>query len=136
MTKSVFTFLAVVVLMILVGCRTTSDKSDEIDVSVETGKRLFNRAVLGGAAGCATCHSLEPDIVLIGPSLAGVGSLVSERVEGLTAEEYLRQSILEPDANIASGFPAKVMPSTYQKNLSPDEIDSLVIYLLSIKKSD
>jgi len=133
MRNSVLVILTVVVITFLTGCAKASEESAKEEVSVERGKSLFHKAVLGGAAGCVTCHSLEPGAVLIGPSLFGIGTQAGERSPDLMAEEYLRQSILEPDAYIAAGFPTKVMPSTYQNNLTPGEVESLVIYLLSLK---
>jgi mono/diheme cytochrome c family protein len=114
----------------LAACSTGTEVTG---VSAENGQALFQKAVLGGSAGCATCHALEPGAILVGPSLAGIGSQAGERVDSLSAEEYLRQSILKPDDHLAEGFPAGVMPKTYQENLNQDEIESLVAYLISLK---
>ena len=57
---------------------------------VEVGREIFRSA----ETGCEVCHSLAPDRVLVGPSLAGVGSTAGGRVPGMGADEYLRQSIL------------------------------------------
>ena len=129
MKRQINQFFCVTVL-ILAACGS----STEVNLaSTDAGKDLFRQSVLGGAAGCATCHSLEPDTILIGPSLAGIGSLAEGRIEGLSAEEYLRQSITEPNSFLVSGFPEGVMPSTFSENLSNTELDSLVSYLLTLK---
>lgn len=99
----------------------------------ESGKELFEKATLGSAAGCKTCHSLEPGVVIIGPSLAGIGNLAGSRVEGSSAEQYLEESILKPDAYLVDGYPAGVMPKTYTSQLTPEEVDSLVAFMLSLK---
>ena len=69
------------------------------------GERLFNESIIGSASapGCITCHSLEPDVVIVGPSQSDVGARAETEgaALGMSAEEYLRQSIVEPDANIA-----------------------------------
>ena len=44
--------------------------------------------------------------------------------------EYLRQSIVEPDARIAEGFQGGVMPDTYERTLTEEQLDALVQYLL------
>lgn len=122
-------FLVILAVATLVACQGRQEGSS---ASVE-GEALFRQSVLGGSAGCATCHSLEPGVVIIGPSLAGIATLAAERVEGQSAEDYLRQSIVEPDAYLVEGYPAGVMPSKYAEQLSPEEIESLVAYLLTLK---
>ena len=49
----------------------------------------------------------------------------------MSAEEYLRQSILEPDAYIVEGFPAGQMLPNLGEILSPQQIDDLVAFLLT-----
>jgi mono/diheme cytochrome c family protein len=101
--------------------------------STSTGDELFQEATIGSLAGCKTCHSLEPEVVIIGPSLAGIGTLAESRVTGVLAEDYLRQSILDPNAHLVEGFPANVMPNTYQKQLTEEQIEALVNYMLTLK---
>lgn len=95
----------------------------------ETGQELFASAVLGGQAGCVTCHSLEPDRVVVGPSLAGVGERAATRVPGQSAREYLRTSIVMPDSHVVEGFDSGRMPSNWGAVLTEAEIAALVDYL-------
>jgi cytochrome c2 len=97
------------------------------------GERLFTGAVQSKNTGCQICHSLEPGVVLVGPSLAGVASRAAARVPGMIAEDYLRQSIVEPDTFIVPDFPAGQMVPTYLQILSKEEIDDLVAFLLTLK---
>ena len=97
------------------------------------GKELFAQAVIGSQAGCAACHSLEPGVVVIGPSLAGIGDRAGEVVAGQSAADYLKESITAPDAHIADGFPASIMPQEYTEELSSEQIDQLVAYMLTLK---
>ena len=103
------------------------------DTSASTGDELFQQTTIGTLAGCKTCHSLEPEVVIIGPSLAGIGTLAASRVTGLSAEDYLRQSILDPNAYLVEGYPKSVMPNTYQKQLSEEQVEALVDYMLGLK---
>jgi cytochrome c2 len=105
--------------------------SDE-EQAAEKGKLLFEQATIGNTAGCKTCHSLEPDTIIVGPSLAGISTRAAAIVPGLSAEEYLRQSILEPDAHVVENFPVSVMPNVWVKELSEEQVDQLVAYLLTI----
>ena len=106
------------------------------------GKTLFSQSILGGNAGCATCHSLEAGKVLVGPSLAGVASRAGSTVPGETAEQYLHQSIVDTNAHLAKGCnasdpaaqcAASIMPQNWAEKLSVQEIDDLVAYLLTLK---
>jgi cytochrome c553 len=97
------------------------------------GETLFAQQLIGTQAGCVTCHSLEPDVVIVGPSLAKIGAEAGSRVSGLAAEEYLRQSILEPDAYTAEGFAAGLMPKALAGELSEKQVSDLVAYMLTLK---
>jgi cytochrome c551/c552 len=98
-----------------------------------TGEALFAQTLIGTQAGCATCHSLEPGVTMVGPSLATIGAEAGSRVDGLSAEAYLRQSIEEPDAHLAEGFSAGLMPAALADELSAQELADLVAYLQTLK---
>ncbi len=79
---------------------------------------------------CTSCHAIDNPNVMVGPSLYDVGSRLSE--------EEIRQSILEPDAVVAEGFPSGVMKATLQASgfydrVKPEEIDAMVQYLAERK---
>lgn len=95
-----------------------------------SGEELFSQTVLEEQAGCTTCHSLEPDDVIVGPSLATIGADAGNRVEGLSAAAYIEQSILDPQAYVVEGFAAGTMP-TWQGVLSDSQVDALVEFLLT-----
>ncbi|MCB9132812.1 MAG: c-type cytochrome [Anaerolineales bacterium] len=67
------------------------------------GQALFEQQVTNGNAGCVTCHSLEAAKVLVGPSLAGIASRAGSTVDGEDAQQYLHQSIVDPNAHLATG---------------------------------
>jgi cytochrome c oxidase subunit II len=78
--------------------------------------------------GCTGCHSRAGvSEGFIGPDLTNLADRAGVRVEGLTAEEYVRQSVLNPQAHIVSGYGGQmpVLP------VDPRELDALVEFLLS-----
>lgn len=99
----------------------------------QEGRRLFYEQVSGTNAGCRICHSLQPDVVIVGPSLAGIATRAATRVPGLSAEEYIRQSILEPNAYVVPGFPAGQMVQNLGEILTPEQVDDLVAFLMTLK---
>lgn len=100
---------------------------------VNAGEALFNEAIIVDQPGCNTCHSLTPDTVVVGPSLAGVGTRAETRISGTSAEDYIRQSILEPDAYVVEGFQPGVMVQVWEETLTPEQVDNLTAYLLTLK---
>jgi cytochrome c551/c552 len=97
-----------------------------------SGSDIFERTVLGDNAGCITCHSLKPEVVLVGPSLATIGADAGSRQAGITAREYLRTSIVAPDEFVLDGFDPGRMPQDWAEQLTDADIDALVEYLLTL----
>lgn len=107
------------------------------------GKELFAQQILrteqGSNSGCITCHSLQAGQALVGPSVAGIASRAGSTVAGESAEAYLKNAIVDPNAHLASGCNmrdpqraclAGLMPQNYGDILSPGQVDSLIAYLL------
>jgi len=95
------------------------------DPFIVQGQQVFN-------ARCATCHALVPDTIIIGPSLSGVASRAGERMPGVTAEEYLQLSVLRPGDYVVEGF-NNVMLTNFAKELTGEELDALVAFLMTLK---
>ena len=99
------------------------------------GERLFSQATIGAnnAPGCITCHSLEPDVVIVGPSQAGLATRAQSRVAGMSAADYIHQSIVEPNAYIVEGFAEGLMYQNYGTDLTEQEINDLVAYTRTLE---
>lgn len=99
------------------------------------GATLFSQPTIGpnDAPGCVTCHSLEPDVVVVGPSQAGLAIRAETRVPGQSAEQYIRNSILHPNDYVVEGFVEGVMYQNFATDLTPEQIDDLVAYGLTLK---
>jgi cytochrome c oxidase subunit II len=78
------------------------------------------------SAGCGGCHALAD-----AGSKGGIGPDLDEGLRGRD-EAFIRESIVEPNADIADGFSAGVMPPNFEETLSPDDLDALVEYLASV----
>ncbi len=59
--------------------------------------------------------------------------MASTRVAGLAAEEYIRQSIVNPNAFVVEDFPEGVMPQNLGETLSSQELDDLIAFLAAQK---
>jgi cytochrome c2 len=100
----------------------------------ERGKDIFKNG-LGDAPACTACHAVSKGggftVRLSGPNLQGLGERAGTRVEGLTAEEYLAQSILVPDAFVVDGY-ANIMFPGFAEHFSEQDTADLVAYLLTL----
>lgn len=108
---------------------------------VELGRVLFNSS----PPSCSGCHSTTPGVKLVGPSLAGVSERAAKTIANpdyhgtaKTAEQYIRESILNPNAYLVPGktFSANgtsLMPPDFAKTLTPKQVDDLVAYLGSLR---
>lgn len=92
--------------------------------SARTGEQIFT------AAGCAGCHTLSKanSTGTIGPSLDELAQAAADR--GGSPEDYVRESLLDPDAVTVEGFGSGVMPA-YEGRLSDEQLQVLVEYLLA-----
>jgi len=99
------------------------------------GEALFAQPLIGAnnAPGCITCHSLQPDVTIVGPSQAGLATRAETRVAGQTAEQYIRNSILHPDDFVVENFAPGLMYQNYSTDLTTEEVDDLVAYALTLK---
>ncbi len=86
------------------------------------------------AKGCASCH-VGPDTTPLFsgfPSLGDASSWAGDRRPGVSAENYLAESMAAPDVFVSPAFNGGVGPTSGmpQLRLTSDEIDDLVAYLL------
>ena len=67
------------------------------------------------------------------PYTAGTATRAASRVPGMSAADYIRESIVKPDAYVVEGFKAGDMYQKWSTDLSPQEIEDLIAYLLTEK---
>lgn len=98
-------------------------QSDQVRPQTIDGRNVFL------TKGCTSCHSLAgaSKTGQIGPDLTGLADRAGDRVEGLEAEDYIRQSVLDPEAFVVDGY-SSLMPTL---PLDTEELDALVKFLLA-----
>jgi cytochrome c oxidase subunit II len=81
---------------------------------------------------CASCHTFKPANATgtVGPDLDNLASDAAKYGSGQSPEDYVKESIVDPDKVVVPGFSKGVMPSNFGTSLTPDQIDALVQYLL------
>lgn len=83
--------------------------------------------------GCAGCHTFKAANAsgTVGPDLDQLKAVAAKREKGKSAAAYVKESIEDPRAFTVKGFPNNAMPTTFKKDIPPDQLDALVQYLLS-----
>jgi cytochrome c oxidase subunit 2 len=100
-----------------------SPESARTDEVIRKGRAIFASRL------CSACHTLKD-----APGATGtVGPDLDKVLKG-KSQEFIRTSIVDPDAYIQRGYPANVMPSTFGTALQPAQIDALVKYLSDVTK--
>ncbi len=93
----------------------------------ELGEKIYKEK------GCNACHSVDGS-VLVGPSFKGIFGHAAVMQDGSSVnvdENYIKQSIIEPQAHVVKGF-QPVMPS-FKGILSDEEVTALVAYIKTLK---
>ena len=92
-------------------------------------KALFtNGSSASGATACGACHTLQA---------AGTSGTTGPDLDQVLKGKdpaFIKQSILQPDAQIASGFSKGIMPPNYRSTLKPAEVDAIVKFLSDATK--
>ena len=138
--KMLLTMLVLTLLLLLAACGggggdAAESGGDNAVGDAANGEKLYNQVTIGSASapGCVPCHSMEPDVVLVGPSHAGLGNRAGSYKEGMSAEEYLRESIVDPDAHLVEGFTPGVMYQNYATELKASEVNDLIAFMTTVK---
>lgn len=82
---------------------------------------------------CTTCHSTDGSR-MVGPTWKGKFGSQEHLSDGSTVtvdENYIRESILEPNAKVVEGFPAVM--NTYQGQLNDEQINAIIEYIKTLK---
>lgn len=105
----------------------------ELSGSVERGAALFRVGKGDDSPPCSACHkvSAEGAGLVLGPVLEDIAVTGASRVEGMSAEEYIRDSVLHPENFVVPGFRVSMYPD-YAKHLSEQDIADLIAYLMTL----
>ena len=106
---------------------------EEIDSQLALGEIVFNTPNETGFA-CDTCHNTS-DRRLLGPGMADLEDRVATYSLSEDISTYIRRSIVNPAAFITPAdpaFPENIMPRNYADVLTEEEIDAVIVYILSL----
>lgn len=111
--------------------RWVNDRSAEAAMAKlgpsERGRALYKEK------GCVACHTLDGS-PLVGPSFLNVVGRKAKWNDGTeyTADEnYIHESILEPNKHVVAGFQPNMMPS-FAGQVSDDDIGALIAFMRTL----
>jgi len=108
--------------------REVADSIAEGELPADYGRKLYEQR------NCVNCHSLD-GTRKVGPSfqgLFGTKHAIAGGGEVTVDEEYVRESILNPQAKIVAGYEGQKMPS-YKGQLNDEKIGYIIEFLKSQK---
>ena len=121
-----------------------SDAAEE-EEDAESSQGTADLAIaLMTETGCNSCHVTPGlpvvDALMLGPDQTYMGDVAATRRVGYSAEEYIREAIVDPSAFIVEECPSgpclEVMPANYGDLLKEDEINAIVAYLASLTNEE
>jgi cytochrome c oxidase subunit 2 len=111
-----------------------NDRSEELALlsksPADQGRSLYT------AKGCNGCHSIDGSKV-VGPSFLKLWGRKEKLADGSdyeVDENYIRESILNPNAKVVAGYPAGVMQS-YAGQLDDDHISQIIAFIKTLDGS-
>jgi mono/diheme cytochrome c family protein len=99
-------------------------KPPTIVANPAAGKALFV------SQGCGACHTFAPAGTngKVGPSLDNLAASAKAANQG-SLDDFIMSSIVDPNAYIAPGYKANIMPPNFGTTLTPAQIADLVAFL-------
>ncbi|HSH03371.1 MAG TPA: c-type cytochrome [Anaerolineae bacterium] len=112
--------------------------SDYLFSNLPEGNPDAGQKIFAITAGCQACHGDpqgDASTATVGPWLGNIAAEGATKIDGYTADDYLYESILNPDAYIVEQCPigpcpASIMPQNFDNTLYEQDMADLLAYLL------
>jgi mono/diheme cytochrome c family protein len=108
-----------------VAVATSPSEGAEAEVEQE-GAANSPGAQIFTSTGCGTCH-----VLAAAGSTGEAGPNLNEFLAPDDTTEAVEEMIVDPNAEIAEGYPPNVMPKNYSQTLSKTEVHQLAEYLVA-----
>jgi len=100
---------------------TGTATEDSTEIVASKAQALGSAEEIVASYGCGACHRIAGQSGAIGPDLSSIGETRDS--------DYLRRAILDPNAEVAEGYPPNLMPATYGSQFYAQELELLVAYM-------
>lgn len=129
LSKIIFVLIATA---LLVACGSPAESKEPGSGAVEAPS-LETAQVLVDKGNCATCHTIpgiEGAAATLGPEWCDPAHEFQGGEVDLT---FLSEAITDPNAEIASGFAANIMPANFGNLYTQEEIETLARFIATLK---
>ena len=104
----------------------TTPGAEEAADPIARGEQLF------ASSGCGGCHAIEGiSFGEVGPNLTQIAEVAATRKDGVSAEDYIRESIVNSNTFVVEGYQPNIMPQNYGQQFSGQDLNDLIDYLLT-----
>lgn len=93
---------------------------------IQRGRQVFQEK------NCGSCHRSNVSGGTTGPDLTHIGTISEARKPGVSAQDYVTESIRDPGAYLVPGYP-DTMPRGLDRGMTREDFDDLVEYLISLR---
>jgi mono/diheme cytochrome c family protein len=100
------------------GAEEAAGSPAEEEAAAEAGSQVF------ASAGCVSCHTFKA-----AGATGTVGPDLDEVLTAGTEESKIEEDVVDPNAEIAAGYAANIMPANFGETLSPEELRDLIDFL-------
>jgi mono/diheme cytochrome c family protein len=124
------------------GTTPGQEVGSDITIKLPEGNADDGKSLSEGVLGCSACHVLSaagPAWMASGGT-PGIGARAETRLgeEGYagaatTAEQYLLESIVDPNVHLVEGFAAGIMPTNFGTRMSAQDAADLIAYMLTLR---
>ena len=129
--------LLLLLLILPLALTACGDDDDEPEINLTTAALAPDSPAGRGAkvfqTYCATCHAVIGDRRIVGPPLTHIATTAAGRLPNTGAEDYIRESILDPDAYLVEGFAEGSMQQNFATQLTSEQLNDVVVYLLVLQ---
>ena len=99
----------------------------------ENGAALFQTFQEAANYACSNCHLPDSEKTNLGPGLLNIKDRAATRIEGMSAAEYIYQSIVDSKAYTVEDFDPDLMPQNWAEIYSDLQIFDIVAYLMTLE---
>ncbi|MBI1257966.1 MAG: c-type cytochrome [Chloroflexi bacterium] len=98
----------------------------------QRGQEIFDNGLVGAPA-CKSCHltTAGHSMFTIAPNLQGIAERAATRIPGMTALQYIEDSIRNPADYLVSGFHVAMYPN-FGTDYTDQDVADLIAYLLTL----
>lgn len=106
---------------------TPTPSAAELEDPIARGRIVYE------SSGCGACHTIDGlSNGVVGPNLTQIGTIAETRIPGMSATEYIKESIVNPSAYLVEGYD-DLMLKTFGETLTEEQLSDLVEFLLAQK---